>query len=184
MVYFKVALACGLVVSSPWVFWQIWSFLAAGLYPHEKRSVHVYLPVSLSLFLAGVFLCEFLVIPRAVEWLLWFNEWIDLKPEVRLNEWIGFATLLPVFCGLAFQTPLAMLFLVRIGLIGSDFFRRHRRVAYFVLFVIAALGPGGDALSLIYLAVPMCLLYELGIRLCDWAARPAIPDEDAAGVEV
>src|SRR5262249_44599283 len=62
MVYFKVCILCGLVLSSPWVFYQIWSFVAAGLYPHDKRLVNVYLPVSLGLFLVGVFTCEIFVI--------------------------------------------------------------------------------------------------------------------------
>src|SRR5439155_12176307 len=109
MVYFKVSLLCGLVLASPWVFYQIWAFIAAGLYPHEKRYVHVYLPFSLGLFLVGVLICEFLVMPKAVEALLWFNEWIGLEPDMRLNEWLGFAIWMPVIFGLSFQTPLAML---------------------------------------------------------------------------
>ena len=66
VVYFKVSLVCGLVLASPWVFWQIWSFVAAGLYPQEKRWVYVYGPFSLGLFLGGVILCEWIVIPAAV----------------------------------------------------------------------------------------------------------------------
>ena len=64
VVYFKVSMICGFVIASPWVFWQLWSFIAAGLYPHEKRLVNYWLPISLGLFLAGVFLCQFAVIPR------------------------------------------------------------------------------------------------------------------------
>lgn len=66
VVFIKVCMMTGLVIASPWVFYQIWSFVAAGLYPHEKRLVNVYLPYSIVLFLAGVFLCEFFVIPKAV----------------------------------------------------------------------------------------------------------------------
>src|SRR5207245_10128940 len=79
MTYFKVALRCGLVLGSPWIFIQIWSFIAVGLYPHEKRLVNVYLPFSLLLFLIGVLACQFLVIPKAVGALLWFNEWLDMN---------------------------------------------------------------------------------------------------------
>src|SRR5262245_43520387 len=79
MVYIKVCAFTGLVISSPWVFWQIWAFVAAGLYPHEKKYVHKYLPISLGLFLAGVLLCQFMVIPKAIEALLWFNEWLGLE---------------------------------------------------------------------------------------------------------
>src|SRR5262249_36964301 len=76
MVWFKVCILCGLVLGSPWIFWQVWRFVAAGLYPQEKKYVHVYLPLSLGLFLAGVAVCEFAVIPKAIEALLWFNEWL------------------------------------------------------------------------------------------------------------
>src|SRR5262249_39623466 len=111
MVYIKVCAFTGLVISSPWVFWQIWAFVAAGLYPHEKKYVHRYLPISLGLFLAGVVVCEFMVIPKAIEALLWFNEWLGLEPDLRLNEWLSFALLLPLVFGLSFQTPMVMLFL-------------------------------------------------------------------------
>src|SRR5207253_9752631 len=83
MVYFKISMAVGLVLSSPWVFWQLWSFIAAGLYPHEMRYVHVYLPLSLSLFLIGVCVCQWIVLPKAVEALLWFNEWLNIEPDLR-----------------------------------------------------------------------------------------------------
>src|SRR5262249_23128998 len=91
MVYFKVCLVCGLVLGSPWIFYQLWMFVAAGLYPHEKKLVHVYLPFSLGLFLAGVFMCEIVVIPQAIKILLEFNEWLGLEPELRISEWLSFA---------------------------------------------------------------------------------------------
>src|SRR5262249_21462539 len=91
IVYFKVSIYCGLVLASPWFFYQLWAFVAAGLYPHEKRYVHVYLPLSLGLFLAGVLVCQFVVMPKAVEALLFFNEWLNLEPDLRLNEWLSFA---------------------------------------------------------------------------------------------
>src|SRR4029453_2695127 len=106
VVYFKIAIMAGFVLSSPWVFYQIWAFIAAGLYPHEKRLVNVYLPFSLGLFLVGVFFCGFFVIPKAIEALLWFNEWLGFQPELRLNEWLGFAIFMPLVFGLSFQTPL------------------------------------------------------------------------------
>src|SRR5262249_46423901 len=74
MVYVKVCVVAGIVIGSPWIFWQLWSFVAAGLYPHEKKYVNYYLPFSLALFLAGVVVCELVVIPQAVRVLLEFNE--------------------------------------------------------------------------------------------------------------
>src|SRR5712692_6827717 len=152
VVYFKVSLMTGFVIGSPWIFYQIWMFIAAGLYPHEKKYVNYFLPFSLGLFLAGVAVCELFVMTKAVEALLWFNEWLGFEPDLRLNEWLGFAIFMPVVFGLSFQTPLVMLFLERIGILSVDSFRSKRRIAWFVMAVFAALiTPSIDAISMIYL---------------------------------
>jgi sec-independent protein translocase protein TatC len=170
VVYFKVAIVCGIVLSSPWIFIQIWAFIAAGLYPHEKRYVNLYLPISLGLFLTGVAVCELLVLPRAVGALLWFNEWLDLEPELRLNEWLSFAIWLPIIFGLSFQTPLVMLFLERVGLLTVEGYKRGRKFAWFLMAILAAfITPTPDALTMILMWLPMCLLYELGIFMCWWS---------------
>jgi sec-independent protein translocase protein TatC len=179
LVYIKVSLLCGVVLSSPWIFYQLWSFVAAGLYPSEKKTVNYYLPLSLGLFLFGVLICEFLVIPSAVEALLWFNEWLDLEPELRLNEWLGFAVMLPLVFGLSFQTPLVMLFLSKIGIFGLNSFRTFRKYAYLILGVFAAIvNPSSDIPSWTILWVSLCLLYELGILLTRFTQKAAGPDVD------
>jgi sec-independent protein translocase protein TatC len=177
LVWFKVCLVCGFVLGSPWIFWQLWSFIAAGLYPHEKRWVHVYLPISLLLFLSGVLVCQFLVIPQAIQALLWFNGWMGYKPDLRLNEWLGFAVFMPVVFGLSFQTPLVMLFLNRMGVVSAASFRNKRRYFWFGMAVFAAvITPSTDALSMLFLWVPMSLLFELGIWLSQF--RPAQPPRE------
>jgi sec-independent protein translocase protein TatC len=178
VVYFKVSVICGLVLASPWVFWQIWSFVAAGLYPTEKRLVNYWLPVSLGLFLAGVFLCQFAVIPRTVSALLWFNEWMGLTPELRLTEWLTLAIWLPVIFGLAFQTPLVMLVLGRIGLMSSSGYMRYWRHAVLLLGVVTmAIVPTSDVITWFALWLPMVGLYFLGIYLC-WLAEKRRPADD------
>jgi sec-independent protein translocase protein TatC len=175
MVYFKVGLLCGVVLGSPWIFWQLWSFVAAGLYPRERRLVHGCLPISLGLFLAGVLVCQFLVLPRAVETLLGFNEWLGLEPDLRLSEWLGFAVVMPLIFGVSFQTPLVMLVLQRLGILTAESYRGKRRLAWFLLALFAAvITPSPDAQSMLLLWLPMGLLYELGIGLCTlWPGRPA-----------
>jgi sec-independent protein translocase protein TatC len=170
VVYARVAIFCGLVLSCPWVFYQVWSFVAAGLYPHEKRHLRVYLPVSLVLFLAGVALGQFVVIPQVVAALLGFNEWLGLEPELRLSDWLGFALWTPLLFGIAFQTPLVMLFLCRVGVLNADAYRRQRRLAWFGLAGAAAvLSAAPDVFSMLALMVPLWALYELGICFCRWA---------------
>jgi sec-independent protein translocase protein TatC len=167
VVYVKVCVVTGLVIGSPWIFYQIWAFVAAGLYPNEKRLVHYFLPLSLFLFLGGVAVCEFAVMPKAVSALLWFNKWLGLEPDLRLNEWLGFAIWMPVVFGLSFQTPLVMLFLERIGVLDVDSYRKYRRICWFAMAVFAAvITPSVDPVSMLLMWVPMLGLFELGIWLC------------------
>lgn len=167
VVYFKVSLLTGFILGSPWIFYQIWAFIAAGLYPHEKKYVNAFLPFSLGLFLGGVVLCEFFVMDKAVEALLWFNELLDIAPDLRLNEWLGFALFMPLVFGISFQTPLVMFFIQRMGILTVETFREKRRISWFLMAVFAAvITPSVDPVSMMLLWLPMGLLYELGIWLC------------------
>jgi sec-independent protein translocase protein TatC len=155
VVYFKIAIMTGFVLGSPWIFYQIWSFVAAGLYPHEKKYVNMFLPVSVGLFLFGVAVCEFFVMDKTIEALLWFNEFLGMAPDLRLSEWLGFAIFMPIVFGISFQTPLVMLFIQRIGIVKVDSYRKYRRIIWFLMAVFMML-----------LWIPMTLLFELGIWLC------------------
>jgi sec-independent protein translocase protein TatC len=166
-VYFKVSAYCGVVLASPWIFYQLWLFVAAGLYPHEKHLVYVNFPLSIGLFLGGVALCEFLVLPLGVDYLMSFNDWLDYEPGMRLSDWLSFALLMPLVFGVAFQTPLVMVFLERIGIFGVEDYRRNRRLAMFALSIVAAiLTVTPDWMNMLALAVPLWGLYEVGILLC------------------
>lgn len=188
MAWVKVAMGCGLVLGSPWIFWQIWQFVAAGLYPNEKKLVNVYLPISLVLFLGGVLMCQFMVLPKAIEALLWFNHWLGMEPDLRFNEWLGFAILMPLVFGLSFQLPLVMMFLERIGIVTVDWYWKYWKISFFLIQVFAGIMvPSGDILSMELLAVPMCGLYALGILLCRLNPHPTydsdVPDsEEMVGV--
>jgi sec-independent protein translocase protein TatC len=166
VIFCGVALVTGLVLASPWVFYQVWAFIAAGLYRHERAFVYKFLPYSLGLFLGGVFLCFFAVVPLALHFLLEFDAWVGVKPMLSLGEWMGVATILPLVFGLCFQTPLIMLFLSRVGVFTADQYRAKRRLAILIIVIAAAvLTPGPDITSMVFLSIPMLLLYELGIVL-------------------
>lgn len=165
-IFFMVCMITGLVVASPWVFYQAWAFVAAGLYKHERHYVKKFLPMSLGLFLSGVFLCFFGVLPITLSFLLEFNVWLGIKPTLRLADWMSFATILPLVFGLCFQTPLIMLFLERIGVFTVEDFRAKRKMAILIIVIAGAvLTPGQDPFSQCLLAGPMIILYELGILL-------------------
>lgn len=164
LTYFKVAIVLALIVASPWVVFQVWTFVAAGLYPQERRSVYTVLPVSVGLFLAGVLLCQFLVMPAAIRAMLEFNAWSGFDPDLRLKEWIGLAVLLPVLFGVSFQSPLFMAFLTRIGVTKSRDYLRYWRQAVFGLAVfVSVVMPTQDPITWSYLFVPMVVLYFVGI---------------------
>ncbi len=174
-IFFMVCMVSGLVLASPWVFYQIWAFVAAGLYRHERSYVKKYLPFSLGLFLAGVFLCFLLVLPITLKFLLQFNVWLGVAPTLRLSDWMGFATILPLVFGISFQTPLVMLFLERINIFTVEDFRSKRKFAIMIITITAAvITPGQDPFSMILLAIPMILLYELGILMMVSGRRKAI----------
>src|SRR5207244_446089 len=106
------------------------------------------------------------------------NEWLGLEPDLRLNEWLSFALLLPLVFGLSFQTPLVMLFMAKIGIMDADAFRRKRRIAWFAMAFFAAIITPIDALSMILLWIPMCGLYELGILMVQHSAKSSEMDMD------
>jgi sec-independent protein translocase protein TatC len=175
-IFFFVCIVTGLVVSSPWVFWQLWLFVAAGLYRHEREYVMKFLPFSLGLFLAGVFLCFFAVLPVTLDFLLQFNVWLGVEPTLRISEWMGFATILPLIFGICFQTPLVMLVIERLGIFTAQDMRDKRKYAILIMVVAAAvITPTQDPFSLLLLAVPMILLYELGLFLIGYKKVAATP---------
>ena len=189
MVYFKVSLLCGVIIASPIIFYQFWAFIAAGLYPHEKKYVHNYLPFSIGLFLTGILLCQFVVLPGAVKALLGFNNFLDLDPDLRLNEWLGFALVLPLVFGISFQTPLVMFVLSRIGVFSyKDYWSKWRYALIILAAFSAVITPTPDAVTMLYLLVPLFGLYMFGIGLCflfpatirDWEKD----DEDESQVAV
>jgi sec-independent protein translocase protein TatC len=182
MVYFKVSLLCGVILACPWIFYQMWAFIGAGLYPHEKKLVNVYLPYSVGLFIGGCLLCQFLVMPRAVEAMLAFYKWLDIEPDMRLNEWLSFALLMPLVFGISFQTPLVMMFLNKVGIVTYETHKRTWRYAMFGLAVgTALLCPSTDVVSWLSLFIPTFGLYLVGVLIC--YLRPpgglAAPNDEA-----
>lgn len=184
VVYFKVAILCSVVLASPWLFYQLWSFVAAGLYPHERAYVYKFLGPSIGLFITGVLLCQFVVLPGAVKALIAFNNWVELDPDLRLNEWLGFALVLPLVFGISFQTPLVMFFFNRIGTFGwQDYWNKWRYAVMFLALFAAIITPTPDAVTMMYLFVPMFGLYMLGVAVCKFFP-PAHELEDREAEQV
>ena len=167
-IYVKAALLVGIVLSSPWIFYQLWTFVAAGLYPHEKRLVWTFLPISIGLFLAGVCLAFFFVFDFVLDYLLDFNRWLGLDPDPRISEWLSFVLILPIGFGVGFQLPLVMLFLARIGVFDAAAYASKWRTAIVAIFIVSAVLTPADPYSMLFLALPLCLLYFGGLAICHW----------------
>ena len=165
MVYFKAVLGAAAVLTSPWIFLQLYSFISVGLYAHERRFVNMTLPFSILLFLTGVATCYFMIFPFMLSFFLNANTWMDLQPNLRLSEWIGFSVILMLIFGIMFQLPLLMLMLERVGIVSHEVLAKKRKMAVFVMFIVAAIATPADPTSQVLLAIPMCGLYELGLFL-------------------
>ncbi|QDT40416.1 Sec-independent protein translocase protein TatCy [Gimesia alba] len=167
-IYLKVSFVAGLVFASPWVIYQIWQFVAAGLYPHERKYVYVYLPISIFLFLGGALFCFYAVFPFVLNFLLGFNKLLGVNPQIRLSEWISFAITLPLMFGLSFQLPLIMLFLERISIFTVKDYKEKSRMAILIISIISMLMTPADPMSMLLMMIPLILLYVLGILMCKY----------------
>lgn len=169
--YVKIALITGLIVSSPWVFYHIWMFIAAGLYPNEKRYVHLAVPFSAGLFVAGALFFLLAVAPLSIGFLVKVNNWLGLNSNITFKNYISFVTTLMLVFGVAFQTPTAIFFLNRTGLVSLKALSRSRKYIVLAIVIVAAMATPPDVVSQITLAVPLYLLFELGILLSYLASR-------------
>jgi len=171
LIWMKAAFLVGAVLASPYMFYEIWKFVAAGLYPHEQKYVHVYIPFSIGLFLAGVSLAFFFVFDPVLDFLFTFNASMKIDPDPRISEWIGFVLVLPLGFGIAFQLPLVMLFLNRLGLFSIRAYTDKWRISVLAIFVISMVLTPADPVSMLLMALPLTLLYFLGIGLCLWMPK-------------
>jgi sec-independent protein translocase protein TatC len=179
MIWMKAALMTGLVIASPYLFFQIWIFVAAGLYPHEKNYVYLYLPISIGLFFGGASLAFAFVFDPVLRFLFTFNKGMNADFDPRVGEWLSFVLILPLGFGISFQLPLVMLFLNRIGIASLDFYVQQWRVAILIICVISMVLTPADPVSMLLMAIPLCLLYLMGIGMCKYMPSGKSPFEEA-----
>ena len=179
MIWMKAAFVTGVIVAAPYMFYEIWLFVAAGLYPHEKRYVHLFLPFSIFLFLAGAAVAFFFAFGPVLKFLFGFNRLLNIDPDLRISEVISFILVLPLGFGIAFQLPLVMLFLHRIGVISIRAYLEKWRIAILAIFVISMILTPADPISMCLMAVPLTFLYFLGVGLCQWLPRGQNPFAEA-----
>jgi sec-independent protein translocase protein TatC len=162
LVPLKITLMAAFMVALPVVLYQVWAFVAPGLYSHEKKLVLPLVISSTILFLLGVGFCYFIVIPGMSQFIQAFApSAITAAPDIE--QYFGFVLTLFLVFGIAFEVPVAVIVLVRIGVVTIEQLKKFR--GYFVVaaFIVAAVVTPPDVISQLALAVPMCILYEIGI---------------------
>jgi sec-independent protein translocase protein TatC len=175
VVWMKAAFVLGAIISSPFVFYFIWQFVAAGLYPHEKRYVHIFLPFSIGLFLIGAALAFFVVFRFVLAFLLSFYDWLGVDPDARISDWLTFVLILPLGFGIAFQLPLVMLFLERIGIFSISTYLSSWRISVLVIAFLSMVLTPSDPYSMLLMGGPLIVLYFFGIALCRLMPRRTTP---------
>jgi sec-independent protein translocase protein TatC len=184
MVYLKVALYGGIFVAAPWVLWQLWLFIAPGLYKREKRVVVPFLFFGTLLFYGGAAFCYFVIMPAAFPAMAAIANDSSLSPVLTMSEQLSLVLAMLLGFGVVFEVPVVIAFLSMVGLVSWRTLAKYRRYAIIVNLVAAALiTPTGDPLNLALMAVPMIVFYEIGIVLARVLGKPAAPDDEPAGAQ-
>ncbi|MHC4757718.1 MAG: twin-arginine translocase subunit TatC [Planctomycetota bacterium] len=170
--YIKISILAGFTLASPWVFYHLWRFVAAGLYVSEKRVVGFAVPISTLLFVSGVVFFIIVVAPFTLRFFIIFNKkMLGVDSAFTFEKYISFIINMMLVFGFAFQTPTAIFFLNKIGVVSLEKLSKSRKYVLFAIFIIASITTPPDVVSQLTLAVPLYLLFELGILLSYFANR-------------
>ena len=183
MVYIKVAMYGGVFVAAPWILFQLWQFVAPGLYKKEKKVVVPFLFWATLLFYAGAAFCWYFVMPAAFPAMLQIASSAVMTPMLSITEQLSLVMALLLGFGVVFEVPVIIAFLSMVGLVSVEFLTKYRRHAVIVNVLLAAIiTPTGDPLNLALMAVPMIVFYEVGIILARFLGkkRPAAAIAKAA----
>lgn len=167
MIYLKIALVCGIIISSPWILYHLWMFVAEGLYKHERKFVYRAVPLCTGLFVGGAAFCVWIATPVTLKFFIKFNTaFLGAKSNFTFQHYINYVLNLILIFGGAFQTPVVVYLLNWLGLITLNQLKKWRPYVLLVITIVAAaITPTGPIILLI-LAGPMYMLYEFGILLC------------------
>jgi len=173
----KVALIAGLFIASPAVFYEIWKFIAPGLYQSERKMARPFVIFATLFFLAGGYFCWAVVFKIGYAFFLSQYASIGITPTIRISEYLAFSTKLLLAFGITFELPIFAFFLTRLGIIDHKMMIHHLRYAILAIFIVAAALTPPDMISQFLLAIPLLLLYGLSIGVA-YVFRP--PDKIAA----
>lgn len=179
--HMKIAFVAGIFVSMPFMLAQAWMFVSPGLLPKERRYALPFIVSATGMFVAGGLFCQYLVLPLAMQFLLGYKT-EGLTPMISINSYIDFCSKFILAFGAVFQLPLVIMVLARLGIVSVAFLTKNRKYAVLLAFVLAAvLTPTPDAFNMILMAMPILVLYEVGIILARFTSgpKPALPEDEA-----
>ena len=160
----KVSLFAGLMGALPAIFYEVWQFISPGLLPNERRYLLPFLFLSTLLFFLGVAFCYFVALPFALQFLIDYGRRSGVTPQISVSLYIDFNLKFFLAFGLIFELPLAMVLLSKVGVLTPAFLSQNRKVAYLLAFLAAAiLTPTPDIFNQMVMALPLLLLYEIGL---------------------
>ncbi|MDY0052475.1 MAG: twin-arginine translocase subunit TatC [Aliarcobacter sp.] len=172
----KVAFFAGFIVSLPVIFWQLWLFLAPGLYDHEKKLVIPFVFFATLMFLIGASFAYYVVVPVGFEFLINFGSTVvTILPSI--GKYVGFFTKLLIGFGIAFELPVITFFLAKIGLVDDKMLKNFFRYAIIIIFVVSALLTPPDVISQLLMAAPLTILYGVSIYIAK-VFNPAPKEEE------
>ena len=178
--YLKVAALTGVLIASPYVMWQVWLFIAPGLYSREKKLAVPFVVGSSSLFIAGAAFSHYVLFPAVWRFFAGFsNDFMVFTP--RIDPVFGLYVKLMLGMGLVFQMPMLILVLARLGIVSARFLARNIKYAVLIIFVVAAVvTPDGSPVTQALVAAPMCVLYLLGILVAWLFGKAETRDQEIA----
>ncbi|UYF44219.1 twin-arginine translocase subunit TatC [Aliarcobacter cryaerophilus] len=172
----KVAFFGGFIISLPVIFWQLWLFLAPGLYDHEKKLVVPFVFFATLMFLLGASFAYYIVVPIGFDFLIAFgNSVVSVLPSI--GKYVGFFTKLLIGFGIAFELPVITFFLAKIGLVNDQMLKDFFRYAVVLIFIVAAVLTPPDVISQVLMAAPLLILYGVSIYIAK-VFNPAQKEEE------
>jgi sec-independent protein translocase protein TatC len=173
----------GVVLAAPFVLYQVWLFIAPGLYKHERKAVTTFIFSSVVLFLAGISFGYFIMLPYMLDFLIGFQG--PFRPLISINEYFDFILIVLLGLGVIFELPVLIFFLALFGIVTPKFLWKNLRYAILIIAIVAAIvTPTPDATTMLVFMAPMVLLYFLGIGVAamvvrNKAKRAAMADQGA-----
>ena len=172
----KVAFFGGFIISLPVIFWQLWLFLAPGLYDHEKKLVVPFVFFATLMFLLGAAFAYYIVVPVGFDFLIAFgNSVVSVLPSI--GKYVGFFTKLLIGFGIAFELPVITFFLAKIGIVNDQMLKDFFRYAVVLIFIISAILTPPDVISQVLMAAPLLILYGVSIYIAK-VFNPAQKEEE------